>query len=129
MSTNKDKNKPSTINVFEEQAQVGKKVEQTGKVRIEKKVDTIEEDLNIALKNEDVKVERVAVNRYVDEPPPVRYEGNTTIISVIKEVAVIEKRILVVEEVHISKNINITREEKTVPLRKEQVIVKTVRSE
>jgi uncharacterized protein (TIGR02271 family) len=128
MST-KDKNKPSTINVFEEQAQVGKKVELTGKVRIEKKVHTVEEDLNIALKNEDVKVERISVNKYVDEPPPVRYEGNTTIIPVIKEVAVIEKRILVVEEVHISKNINITQEAKTVPLRKEQVVVETVRSE
>ncbi len=126
---NNEKDKPVSLNVFEEQAQVDKKVIEKGTVRIVKKVNTEDETINIDLKTEEIKVERITVNKYVDTPPVVRYEGNTTIIPVIKEVAVVEKKLLLVEEIYITKTINITGEEKIIPLRKEEVIVETSRSE
>jgi len=81
----------------------------------------------VDVRNEEVNVERVPVNEYADTLPEVRYEGDTTIIPVIKEVAVVQKRILVVEEIRITKKTHITEEERTVPLKKEIVSVETSR--
>jgi uncharacterized protein (TIGR02271 family) len=128
MEDKNDKAKPVSLNVFEERAQVDKKIVEKGKVRIIKKVSTEDEKVSVPLKSEEVRVERVPVNAYVDSPPPVRYEGNTTIISVVKEVAVIEKKILLVEEIHINKQVDTIEEESTIPLRKEDVIVETSRA-
>ena len=53
--------------------------------------------------------------------PPVRYEGDTIIIPVIKEVLV--KRNLLVEEVRITKRTGETVVQQQVALRKENVTV------
>ncbi len=127
MANSENKEKPTSLNVYKEQAQVDKEVVQKGKVRIVKKVHTTDERVNVDTKSEDVKVERVPVNEMVESPPPVRYEGNTTIISVVKEVAVVEKRIMLVEEIHITKTVNISEEERAIPLMKEEIIVETSR--
>lgn len=126
MAINEEK-KPVSFNVFEEKAQVDKEVTEKGKVRIVKKVRNTDESVNVDVRSEEVKVERVSINEYVESPPSVRYEGNTTIVPVIKEVAVIEKRILLVEEIHITKLVNTTTEQKTIPLLKEEIIVETSR--
>ncbi len=122
------KSKPLTFNVIEEQAKVDKKLVEKGKVRVIKKVVTEEEKVKVEVRNEGVNVERVPVNEYTDTLPQVRYEGETTIIPVIKEVAVVQKKIWVVEEIRITKKTQITEEERTVPLKKEIVTVETSRS-
>lgn len=127
MENKTDENKPVTFNVIEEQAKVDKKLVEKGKVRVIKKVVTEEEKVKVDVKNEEVNVERVPVNEYADTPPEVRYEGDTTIIPVIKEVAVVEKKILVVEEIRITKKTHISEEERTVPLKKEKVTVESSR--
>lgn len=121
------KSKPLTFNVIEEQAKVDKKLVEKGKVRVIKKVVTEEEKVKVEVRNEEVNVERVPVNEYTDTLPKVRYEGETTIIPVIKEVAVVQKKIWVVEEIRITKKTHITEEERTVPLKKEIVSVETSR--
>lgn len=121
------KSKPLTFNVIEEQAKVDKKLVEKGKVRVIKKVVTEEEKVKLEVRNEEVNVERVPVNEYTDTLPQVRYEGETTIIPVIKEVAVVQKKIWVVEEIRITKKTQITEEERTVPLKKEIVTVETSR--
>jgi uncharacterized protein (TIGR02271 family) len=57
----------------------------------------IEEDLV----RERVEVERVPIGRTVDAIPPVRDEGDTTIIPVVEEVLVVERRLVLKEEVHL----------------------------
>ena len=121
------KNDPVTIPVIEEKARVDKKMVEKGKVRVIKKVETEDEKVKIDVKNEEVNVERVPVNEYADTPPEVRYEGDTTIIPVIKEVAVVTKKILVVEEIRVTKKTHVTEEERTIPLKKEKVSVETSR--
>lgn len=128
MTNPEDEKDPVSLNVYEEQAKVNKKTVEKGKVRIVKKVATNDEKINVDLKSEEVEVERVPLNKYVDYPPDVRYEGNTTIIPVIKEVAVVEKKIVLVEEIRITKKINFSEEERTIPLKKEEIIVETSRS-
>ncbi len=52
---------------------------------------------------EDVDVQRVAVNRLVDRRPETRQEGDTTVIPVVEEVITIQKRLLLREEVRITR--------------------------
>ncbi|MFD2573635.1 YsnF/AvaK domain-containing protein [Spirosoma soli] len=109
------------ILVVEEQIRVDKRVVETGVVRIQKRVNEEYEVVDIPTIREEVVVERVAVNQYVDSPPGVRYEGDTTIVPVLREVIVTEKRLLLVEEVHIIKQRVQENTSQEVTLRKEEV--------
>lgn len=114
----------ASIPVIEEKLQVGKEVVETGKVHISKRVHEEEETIGVPLSQEEVKVERMPVNKYVEKAPPgIRQEGDTTIISVLEEVTVVEKRLMLVEEVHISKHKENSISEQKVKLRKEEVVV------
>ncbi|GGG26620.1 YsnF/AvaK domain-containing protein [Pontibacter amylolyticus] len=93
-----------TIPVIEEQLRVDKEVRETGSVHIAKDVHRENVDLDLPIIHEEAEIERVEINQYVDTPPPpVRYEGDKMIIPVLKEVLVVEKRLLVVEEIHVTK--------------------------
>jgi stress response protein YsnF len=86
-----------------------------------------EETVAVPVVYEEIQVERVAINRFVDSPPPsVRYEGETMVIPVIKEVAVVEKRLMLVEELHVIKRQKQRQETRTVNLREETVSVERV---
>jgi uncharacterized protein (TIGR02271 family) len=113
---------PLVIPVIEETASIDKQVVVTGKVRIEKQVEEINEPVNINLQHDEYTIRRVAIDKYVEEEiPQVRQEGNTMIIPVLKEVVV--KRVLLVEEVHIIKEVVSANEQVNIPLRKETVTV------
>jgi stress response protein YsnF len=77
----------------------------------------------VPLSRERVEVERVAVNRIVEQAPAVRTEGDVTIIPVLEEVLVVEKRLMLREEVRLVRRREETREQQTVTLRKEEVEV------
>ena len=132
-SKNENKKAPKAgdslvIPVVEEQAQVGKQVVESGRLRITKSVHEQEELINLAITHEEHQVERVPVNKYVDTPPPgVRYEGETMIIPVLREV--VEVRLMVVEEIHITKRQVQTQVNQPVTLLKEEVKVEHQTSE
>ncbi|QMU27922.1 YsnF/AvaK domain-containing protein [Adhaeribacter radiodurans] len=109
------------IPVIEEHVQVGKRVVETGRVRIIKTVNEEEAQVETPLLQEEVQVERVPVNQYIEAAPAVRYEGDVMIIPVIQEVVVIEKRLMLVEEIRINKQQIQTNVSQTVTLRKEEV--------
>lgn len=125
MANKEKKPAPVALKVFEEHAQIDKKIVTKGKVNIVKKVHTHDENIQVTLDSENVKIEKVTINEYVNEAPQVRYEGNTTIIPVVKEVAVVEKRILLVEEIHVTRQVTTSKEEKIIPLRKEEISIET----
>jgi len=87
--------------VMEETVKVETRVRVSGTVEIRKTTHERTEVVDQPLHSEEVEVNRVAVNRFVDAPVPVRYEGDTMIISLLEEVAVVEKRLLLREEVHV----------------------------
>jgi len=116
------KEQPLVIPVIEETVNVNKQEVVTGKVKIEKHIEEINQAVNVELQHDEYTIRRVARNEYVDEgAPQVRHEGNTLIIPVVKEVYV--KRLLLVEEVHIIKDVVTTSEQVNVPLRKETVTI------
>ena len=113
-----------SIPVIEETIKIDKKVVETGKVRISKRVHEEEETVEVPESKEEVDIERISINQYVDTPPPaVRHEGDTMIIPVLKEVTVVEKRLLLVEEVRVTKRKIKSESTHRVSLRKEEVIV------
>lgn len=110
------------IPVVEERVNVSKRIVETGKVHISKKVSEQETSVSIPLISEQYDVERVAVNEVVDTPPPaMRYEGDTTIIPVLREVMVVQKRYEIIEEIRITKRKTESTDTQQVRLRKEEV--------
>ena len=98
---------------------VGKRQIETGRVRfattVTERVETVDEPL---FKTE-VEIRRVPVGQFVDAAPAVRYEGDTTVISVMEEVLVVEKRLRVKEEVYIVQKREEYRSPQQVTLRTE----------
>ncbi len=118
-----------TIPVIEENIHLGKRVVETGRVRIVKTVNEEEALVEAALLQEEVQVERVPVNQYIETPPQVRYEGEVMIIPVIQEVVVIEKRLMLVEEIRVNKHQTERKVSETVILRKEEIHVERTQSD
>ncbi len=114
------------IPVIEEELQVQKRTVETGKVHVTKVVHENEELVDLPLIQEEVEVNRVAVNRSVDHPLPVRYEGDTMIVPLHKEVLVVEKRLMLAEEVHITKKQTEIHLPKQAVLHSEDVFVERV---
>lgn len=111
------------IPVVEEQAFINKQVVETGKVRISKRVSQHEELIDEPLLREEVTVERIPINQYVDQTPQVRQEGDIMIIPVVQEQIVMQKRLVLVEELRVRKQIIETHQPQSVTLRKETVDV------
>jgi uncharacterized protein (TIGR02271 family) len=112
------------IPVIEEHVEVGKKVIEKAKVRLSKRVKENVESYDVPLTEEEIVVKRVQKNELVDTAPAaVRYEGDVMIIPVLKEVAVIEKRIMLVEEIHVTKYKYNKTETRRVVVRQEEVNV------
>ncbi|MCC9138014.1 YsnF/AvaK domain-containing protein [Pontibacter silvestris] len=118
-----------TIPVIEEQLKVKKQVVETGTVHVSKSVHEDNVTVNVPTVHEEVDVERVEINEFVETtPPPVRYEGDKMIIPVLREVSVVVKKIQLVEEWHITKRKVETHEPQQVTLRKEEVNINRVDS-
>jgi uncharacterized protein (TIGR02271 family) len=114
------------VPVVDEQFRIRKRIVEKARVRIEKSVNERTQVVETPLMSEQVVVERVEINTIVDEPPEVRREGDVTIIPVFEEVLVVEKKLLLREEIHLRWNRieEIHREE--VSLRSEQVHIERI---
>jgi stress response protein YsnF len=113
------------IPIVEEQAQLHKRVV-TNKVRVTKTAHVKQAVADEPLRRETVDVERVAVNRVIDAPVEIRHEGDTVIVPVMEEVLVVEKRLVLREEVRLTTRRTEHRQPQTVDLRYEQVSVERV---
>jgi uncharacterized protein (TIGR02271 family) len=114
------------IPVVEEEVAVAKQRTVTGRVRIHKTVEEREETIETPIMYDQVHIERVALNRLVSEPATQRQEGATLVLPVHKEVLVVEKRLMLVEEIHITKQQRQDHMQDTVTLRKENVTVEHI---
>ncbi len=79
-----------------------------------------EEMVDLPLRQEDVTIERVPINRVVDQPPPVREQDGVTIVPLLEEVVSVQKKLMVREEIRIHRQISETRHRQRVTLRREE---------
>jgi uncharacterized protein (TIGR02271 family) len=115
-----------TLALAEEVLKVGKRQVVTGRVRVRTETETVETMARAELEGETVEVTRVPCERYVDEAPPVRTEGEVTILPVVEEVLVVETRLLLKEEIHLRRTK--TRETVEIPatLRRQRAVVERI---
>lgn len=90
-----------TIPLVEERAFVSKRVVEGGRVRVRTRVEEREELVRADLAHDEVEVDRVRIDREIDAVPEVRQDGDLTIIPVVEERLVVEKRLFLVEEIHL----------------------------
>jgi len=117
------------IPIIEERLRVDKHLVETGRLLVRKSIREEERIVTTPVSHEEFSVERVHINQYVDVAPAVRHEGDVTIVPVVKEVVVVEKRLVLVEEVHITRHQITTDDTQYVILRQEEVTVNRVASE
>jgi uncharacterized protein (TIGR02271 family) len=76
---------------------------ESGRLRIRKRVEEVPVDLLVDADHDEVTVERIAVDRPVDTAPEPWQEGETLVIPVMEEVVVTETRLVVREEIRITR--------------------------
>jgi len=76
---------------------------ETGVVRVHTRVETIPVDANVDTAKDDVSIERVRVDRPVATAPEPWQDGDTYVIPVLEEIVVTEKRLIVREEIRITR--------------------------
>lgn len=111
------------IPLVQEELVVSKEVKETGRVRVRTEVQWHTGHARADLFRDHVEVERVPVGREVESVPPVREDGDTMIIPVVEEILVVEKRLLLKEEVHLKRIRSVEHLDEAVRLRVMQAVV------
>ena len=111
------------IPLVEERAVILKRKKLTGGLRVRTVVRESEEVIDQPLTTDEIEVERVPVDRWVEAPVPIRQEGETTIITLLEEVVVVEKRLRATEEVRITRRRTTRQAAQHVTLRREEAVV------
>jgi uncharacterized protein (TIGR02271 family) len=120
--------KTTVVPIIEEELDVQKRVVETGKVRVTKVMHERETLVDELLFRDEIEVERVPIDRVVDGPVPVRYEDDIMIVPIMEEVLVVEKRLVLKEELHIHKRRVETHQPQQVTLYREEVRVERLES-
>lgn len=114
------------VPVVAEEAEVNKRRVETGRVRVRKTVRTTEKVVDEPVVREEVEIERVPINRVIAEAVGPRQQGDTLIVPLLEEVLVVEKRLILKEEVRITRRRTEHRSSQPVTLRSEEATVERV---
>ena len=113
----------ATVQLAAEELSVTKEKQVTGRVRVSTVTREHEELVDQDLLSERVEIETVPVGRQIDTMPVVREEGDTTVIPVVEEVVVVERRLMLKEEVRIRRVRTTERHQERVTLRRQEAVV------
>jgi uncharacterized protein (TIGR02271 family) len=111
----------ASIPLVEERVQVTKRQVESGRVRVRVSVEEREDQVPVELAHDEVEVRRVPRNQPLSSIPSVRIEGNVTVIPVVEEVVVVEKRLMLVEEIHVRRKLVTSTDNVPITLRSERV--------
>ncbi|GEO13745.1 YsnF/AvaK domain-containing protein [Microvirga aerophila] len=111
------------IPLVEETTTVGKRQVVTGRMRVQTVTDTVDELAHADVRRETVEVTRVPIDKAVETAPEIRTDGDVTIIPVLEEVLMVEKRLVLKEELHIRRRVGQETVEVPVTLRKQRAII------
>ena len=111
------------VPLYAEDVVVSRRKVERSVVRVATVTHTREQLIDEELTHERVEVERVPIGRYVETVPAVRTEGDLTILPVVEEVVIVERKLLLREEVHIRRIQTTAKHVETVQLREQDAIV------
>jgi len=121
-------NAEMVVPALEERLEVTKREVETGRIRITKTVETSDSVIDEPLFQERYDVERVSINRILSEPAEPRYEEDTLVLPVMEEVLVVEKRLVLREEVRVTRTRQEVRDAQQHTVRREHLNVERLNS-
>jgi stress response protein YsnF len=95
-------------------------------VRVRTVTDSVGELAHADLLREAVEVARVPIDKVVQTAPEIRTDGDVTIVPVLEEVLVVEKRLVLKEELHIRRRVETEAVEVPMTLRKQRAVVERI---
>jgi len=138
MTVNRDSNSPQeghegqsvkeapdspTLQLLAEELSVSKETVETGRVHVATRTREREALIDEDLARERVEIETIPIGLRIDEVPKARQEGDTTIIPIVEEMLVVERRLFLKEEVHIRRVRTTEHHKETVMLRYQEAVV------
>jgi stress response protein YsnF len=122
---NPERTNPEEIVVplFAEEASIVKCREVTGRVQVSTVTREHEQMVEEVLASEHVEIERRPINMRVEVAPEVREEGDTTIIPIMEEILVLERRLILKEEMRVRRVRSSESHRERVILRRQEAIV------
>jgi len=106
-----------------EDVSVAKQRVVTGRVKVTTVTHNREKLIDELLMREHVEIERVPVNRPVDTIPAIREDGDTTIIPVVEEVIVVERRLVLKEEIRLRRVRSTEKYQEKVNFREQEAVI------
>jgi stress response protein YsnF len=82
-----------------------------------------EHQIDEELRHHRVEITRMPIGRRVDNAPPVREEGDVTIMPVIEEIVVVERQLILKEEIHIRQVHTTEKYRETVVVREQDAMI------
>lgn len=110
-----------TIPVVEEAVRVGTRAVSRSAVHVSKIIREEETEIDASSIEDEVVIERVERNVWLDAPVQPRHEGDAYVVPVMEEVTVVEKRLVLREELYIRKRKVRRPAKRNVRLRREEV--------
>jgi uncharacterized protein (TIGR02271 family) len=114
------------LTLVAEELTVGKETVETGRLRVNKQTHTRDVVVAEDLLSEQAEIERIPIGRQIFEAPSVRQEGETTIIPIVEEVLHTERRLILKEEVRITRRRNTEKFHDRVTLRYQEAVITRV---
>lgn len=106
-----------------EEVSVAKRRVVTGQVKVGTVTRESEQLIEELLEHEHVDIERTAIGKRVDQAPTVREEGDTLIIPILEEIVVVERRLILKEEVRVRRTREKQPYQERVVVRKQEAII------
>jgi stress response protein YsnF len=106
-----------------EQVSVAKRRVVTGQLRVGTVTRETEQLVEDLLEREHVEIKRIAIGRQVDKAPAVREEGDTLIIPILEEIVVVERRLVLKEEVRVRRIRERQPYQERVVIRKQEAVI------
>jgi len=119
----------ATLPLFAEELSVAKETRETGRVRISTHTHEREALIDEDLARERVEIETVPIGRRIDAAPEVRQEGGTTIIPVVAERLVVERQVVLKEEIRVRRVRTTERHQEKVALRHQEAVITRYRQD
>jgi uncharacterized protein (TIGR02271 family) len=110
-----------SIELAEERLEVGKRAVERGRVVVRTRVEERDEVAEVELRQDEVTVERVPRGVPVEAAPATREEDGVLVIPVVEEQLVVTTRLILKEEIRITRHSRTELVREPVRLRSEQV--------
>jgi stress response protein YsnF len=112
-----------------EEASVSRREIKTANIQIALVTGTRQQLIDEELTRVRVEVERAPIGRTIEVAPPISHEGDITIIPVVEEIVLVERRLVLKEELRIRRVSTKERHQETVELREQEAVITRERAD